>query len=204
MGESGTWGSSRLITVLAVLTLHGAAIWLLLTAPPGPGGVAASGGPLELVFVPPTQAPKMLADSARPKHLRADVGLTVAPPSLDGLLPAAPASQAGSSGAGVNWTAEAERALMAYEIRRDQGVQHATLGLSLWDGWLPPRQLRPGERIRTESGDWIVWINGRCYQIASWHRGATPQNPSQTPTTCTDQPVGAKESPADAQGVPPD
>ncbi|HEX4151584.1 MAG TPA: hypothetical protein VHY75_05175 [Steroidobacteraceae bacterium] len=196
MAESGPWGSSRFIAVLVVLALHLAVVLLLLTAPGAPPMIAAD-SPLELVFIPPTKAPKMLADSARPKHLRVDVGISVAPPDLDGLAPAAPATQADGAGPGVNWAAEARRALMAYEIRRDQGVEHTNLGLTPWDGWLPDRQRRPGASMRTESGDWIVWINGSCYQIASWHHGAPAREAAKPPTLCIDERGMARAVPGD-------
>ena len=184
MGESGSWGSSRLAAVLIVLALHVGAIAFLLTATRASTLLVSTGPALELLFLPPAKAPRMLADSARPKHLRIDVGISVAPPALEGLAPAAPATQADGEGAGVNWTAEAQRALEAFEIRRTQNVQHAALGLSPWDGWLPERQLRAGGRIRTESGDWVVWINGSCYQVAKWHEGAPVTGASETRTIC--------------------
>ncbi len=186
MGESGAFRPSRYIAVVVVLALHLAAIALLLTASRATGVAVATNPPLQLVFLPPTKAPKMLADSARPTHMRADVGITVAPPALDGLSPAAPATQADGSGAGVNWVAEAHRALKAMEIRRVQNVQHAALGLSPWDGWLPERQQLADNRIRTSSGDWVVWINSSCYQIATWHERVPLQDTPEPQTICVD------------------
>jgi hypothetical protein len=199
MGKSGARWPSRLITVLVVLTLHSAILILLLAAHPDPLPAVPQRPPLELLYLPPVKAPKMLAASTPPKHLVADVGLSLAPPSIDGLLPAAPVAQAGGGGAGVNWAAEARRALIAYEIRRDHGVEHATLGLTPWDGWLPPWQRRPGERVRTPSGDWIVWINGSCYEVASWHPGTPARLAAQTPTICVDDP----NAPPDPQPATP-
>lgn len=186
---------SRFITVLVVLALHAGVLALLLAAREASMPAAASRPPLELLYLPPAKAPKMLADSVPPKHLRADVGISVAPPSLDGLVPAAPVAQAGGGGAGVNWAAEARRALMAYEIRRDRGVEHATLGLTPWDGWLPAWQRRPGERVRTRAGDWIVWIDGNCYEVATWYPGTRERDAAQTPTICVQDPSAVTDPP---------
>jgi len=32
--------------------------------------------------------------------------------------------------------------------------------------WLPARH-HPGDQFKTASGDWIVWINASCYQVAT-------------------------------------
>ena len=45
-----------------------------------------------------------------------------------------------------------------------------------------------GDELKTASGDWIVWINADCYQIASWHSDApdfgviSPRTVCRSPT----------------------
>jgi hypothetical protein len=179
----GILKSSRLIALLLVLGCHLAVIALLVAESASSKiGAAAADPPLELVYLPPVKFPQALADSAHPKHVNVNVGLALTPPSLDGPSLPAPLSQNGGGGAGVNWTAEAHRAVKAFEIRRDEHVIHSILGTSAWDGWLPLGEHRAGDKYRTETGDWIVWIDSSCYQIASWRDGAPvrDENPPQT------------------------
>jgi hypothetical protein len=112
--------------------------------------------------------------------------MTLAPPKFDATEPPAPVSQLGGRGAGVNWTAEAHRAVKAYEIRRDEHVIHSGLGSSVWDGWPPPGEHHPGDRYRTESGDWLVWIDSNCYQIATWREGQLVRDETPPQTFCVD------------------
>jgi hypothetical protein len=178
----GILKSSRLIALLVVLGCHLGVIALLVAGSASSKvGADAANPPLELIYLPPVKFPQALADSAHPKHVNVNVGLALAPPSLDTSSLPAPVSQNGGGGAGVNWTAEAHRAVKAFEIRRDEHVIHSVLGTSPWDGWLPLTH-HAGDKYRTESGDWIVWIDSNCYQIASWRDG-TPvrdENPPQT------------------------
>jgi hypothetical protein len=92
--------------------------------------------------------------------------LTSAPPS-------APSSGTGSRGTGVDWTAEAHRAVRAYEIRRDHPPQDELSGRSPANDWWPQQGPHAGEQFKTETGDWIVWINADCYKVASWHSAAS-------------------------------
>ena len=180
----GILKSSRLIALLVVLGLHLGVIALLVAeSASSTVGTAAANPPLELIYLPPVKYPHALADTAHPKHVNVNVGLALAPPSpFDATSLPAPVSQSGGGGAGVNWTAEAHRAVKAFEIRRDEHVIHSVLGTSAWDGWLPIGEHHAGDKYRTESGDWIVWIDSNCYQIASWRDGAPvrDENPPQT------------------------
>jgi hypothetical protein len=179
----GILKSSRLIALLVVLVCHLGVIALLVAGSASSKvGADAANPPLELIYLPPVKFPQALADSAHPKHVNVNVGLALAPPSLDTSSLPAPISQNGGGGAGVNWTAEAHRAVKAFEIRRDEHVIHSALGTSPWDGWLPLGEHHAGDKYRTESGDWIVWIDSNCYQIARWRDGAPvrDENPPQT------------------------
>jgi hypothetical protein len=184
----GILKSSRLIALLVVLGCHLGVIALLVAESASPKiGADAANPPLELIYLPPVKFPQALADSAHPKHVNVNVGLALAPPSLDSSSLPAPLSQNGGGGAGVNWTAEARRAVKAFEIRRDEHVIHSVLGTSPWDGWLPLGEHHAGEKYRTESGDWIVWIDSNCYQIASWRDGAPMRDENPPETICVNR-----------------
>lgn len=187
MAESNVWGTSRSITLLLVLATHLIAIALLVMGSRTSAVLASAEPPIELMLLSPAAVPKVRIESVRPRRVSADLAVPPAPPAFDAALPAAPPSASDTGNGGgqpVNWAAEAHRAIQAYEIRRDQHVIHTLVGASAWDGWLPKRDHHPGERYRTDAGDWIVWINADCYQVASWHAGAPPQNPAQPQTIC--------------------
>jgi hypothetical protein len=145
------------------------------------------------MFLPAEKTPTIRADGAHLHRLKVDVGISLAPPSLDSSFQSASAGGSNGGTPGVNWAAEARRAVRAFEIRRDEQVSHATFGLSSWDGWLARQPHRPGERLRTDSGDWVVWIDSNCYQVARWHAGVPVQDEDPPPTIC----VG-ESSPPDA------
>jgi len=49
------------------------------------------------------------------------------------------------------------------------------------DNWWPRTQHHAGDRFKTPGGDWIVWINSNCYQVAG---SAPPGNaPAALPET---------------------
>jgi hypothetical protein len=184
--DSAAWERLRVGSLLLVLGLHLVVIAILLTESGPVPERAPENPPLELVYLPPVKYPQELADSAHPKHINVNVQLALTTPILDGNSLPAPVSQQGGHGAGVNWTAEAHRAVKAFEIRRDEHVIHSALGSSVWDGWVPPGEHHPGDRFRTESGDWLVWIDNNCYQIATWHDGEHLPNPTPPQTFCVD------------------
>jgi hypothetical protein len=128
--------------------------------------------PLELVFLTPVKPPKVLADNNRPPRLARSVAMAIAPPVVDAATPSGASSAADGHGSGVNWIAEAHRAVRAYEIRNGQTHNKALSVSSALDerGF---GEHHAGDRSKTENGDWIVWINADCYKIASWHSGAT-------------------------------
>jgi hypothetical protein len=142
------------------------------------------------MFLPPAKMPTTRADGAHLQRLKVDTGLSLAPPSLSSSWQSESAGGSDGGTPGVNWTAEARRAVKAFEIRRDEQVTHGTLGISLWDSWLARQPHHAGERLRTDSGDWIVWIDSDCYQVANWHAGR-PEETDPPITTC----VGDKAAP---------
>jgi hypothetical protein len=186
MGASSGSRSSRSAALLVVALLHGAVILLLLW-PRAPGIPGSGDTPIEVVFLPPPPVPKDRPVSPRPRHLIADVSISVAPPSPTTDYSAAPAAAAdGAGGPGVNWAAEAHRAVKAYEIRRDENVTHSSMGSTPWDTWPVQRAHHPGDRTRTENGDWVVWINDSCYQVAAWRKDSPAQDAEPPRTVCVD------------------
>jgi hypothetical protein len=186
MYELTLWDRQRFATLVVVLVLHLAVVALLVMGSRNPSISASTDHPVELMFIPPTKVPTMHAQIARPKHMSAEKAISLAEPRLDSPSVSAPASAADSNGPAVNWAAEAHRAVRAFEIRRDQPPNSATALSSPWDGWTPHKH-HAGEQSRTASGDWIVWINASCYQVASWHSGAPAVGATPPPTVCRDE-----------------
>jgi len=192
-GDSA-WERARAATLVLVLGLHVVVIALLIAESRSTKVGLIENPPVELVYLPPVKYPQALADSAHPKHVNVNVELSISPPTVDGNSLPSPVSQNGGHGAGVNWTAEAHRAVKAFEIRRDEHVIHSPLGTSIWDGWVSSGEHHPGDRYRTESGDWLVWIDGNCYQIASWHEGELVRNDTPLQTFCVEAGGGARSA----------
>jgi len=86
-------------------------------------------------------------------------------------------------GSGVNWIAEAHRAVRAYEIRKNQ-TSNSALSVSSSLDELGFREHHAGDQMKTAGGDWIVWIDDNCYQIASWHSNATASGAVSPQTIC--------------------
>ena len=180
---------------MAVVVLHLAVVALLFMGNRSPPGFPTDSTGIEVMVLPPPKLPTARADGAHLQRLKADTGLSLAPPSLDPSWQRAPAGGSDGGTPGVNWAAEARRAVQAFEIRRDQQVTHSTLGISLWDSWLARQPHHAGERLRTENGDWIVWIDSDCYQVARWH-GGRPQDTDPPTTTCLSNGKGSPDRPA--------
>ncbi len=178
--ESYVWSRSRSATLGVVVALHGALLGLLIMASRA-REPAASVAPIELLPLAVAKPARVRTERSRPDVVRADLPASVLP-SLN--LGSAPASAAATSGRGstVNWTAEAHRAVKAFEIRRDAPPSDAIT--SPWDSWWPQGH-RAGDRFKTEDGDWIVWIDANCYQIATWHSGSPPAD-DQPRVVCHD------------------
>ena len=134
---------------------------------------------IEVMLIPPAKVPKVRAESTIPKRLSTNIAVALAPPVLNSSLQSGAASAPDGHGSAVNWAAEAHRALRAFEIRRDQPPSSAISVSSALDDWWPGEH-HAGDRFKTDSGDWIVWINANCYQIASWHSNAMGASPPRT------------------------
>ncbi len=185
MGDSNTWRVSKSVVFVVVLALHLALLALLLRASRNLSLVSAAEQSVQVIFLPPVQVPRVRAENARPQRLSTDVAMAFAPPALNSSAESGPSSAPDGRGSAVNWAAEAHRAVRAFEIRRDAPPSPAQSVSSPWDSWWPQhRAHHAGDRYKTESGDWIVWIDANCYQVASWHAGATVANTSPPQTIC--------------------
>jgi hypothetical protein len=171
MDHSEGWGPSRYLTLLVVIGVHLGLVAALMMASRTQSGSPSTEQPVELLMFPPTNAPKVRPESFRPKRLSGDTALSMAPPEFDSVAPspASDASATNGNGSGVDWKAEARRALQAYEIRNrmPQSDNSSLSGSPAEETWWPQERRRAGTPFKTASGDWIVWINSNCYQVAT-------------------------------------
>ena len=179
MNGANVRGRSRPIILLVVLALHLGVIALLVAASRTRSILPSVEHSIEVMLIPPAKVPRVRAENTRPQRLSTNIAPALAPPVLNSSLDSGPSSSPDGHGSAVNWTAEAHRALRAFEIRRDQPPSSAISVSSRLDDWWPGEH-HAGEQFKTESGDWIVWINANCYQIASWHSNVMGASPPRT------------------------
>jgi hypothetical protein len=189
MDESSEWNFSRSLILFIVLTLHVAVVAVLMMAPRAAGPPDPMQTSVELVYLPPVNLPKVRSEAVLPRRLSGEKYIPVAPPTLDASL-LSPESSAGSvgSGSGVNWAAEARRALQAYEIRNHRPPHNNSVsGSPAEEHWWPRTRHHAGEQYKTDSGDWIVWISDSCYQIATSGPSTYAPGATQPQTVCVGQ-----------------
>jgi|HubBroStandDraft_2_1064218.scaffolds.fasta_scaffold27701_3 hypothetical protein len=171
MNDLKHWTVSRYAALAVVLILHATLFAALFMMPRIRGVPASQARAVELVLLTPVNPPKARTAPAALRRLGGDAAITIAVPVPDSpSLPmsAAAASSSMGNGSGVDWSAEARRALQAFEIRTSQLSSNKSVsGRPEDDNWLPNAQHRPGELLKTASGDWIVWIDANCYEIAT-------------------------------------
>jgi hypothetical protein len=171
------------------LALHLAVFALLMMISPARHPAAPIDSSVEVMVFPPTKVPKVRFENARPQRLNADTAITATLPGLTAPSLSPPSSGTDGIGSAVNWAAEAHRAVQAVEIRRNHPANVA-ISSSPWSDWWP-REHHAGDRFKTDSGDWIVWISANCYQVARWGPGAIGSTPS--PTICPSQSKTARD-----------
>jgi len=182
-----------LITVLAI---HAALLALLLAASQTRALRASSGNSVQLLFLAPDHTPraKIAHISLRPLHSAPSIA--IGPPVSDvPSLPISPTSSGSSreDGSDVDWSAEARRALRAFDIRSHLPANHKSVSARPEDeSWLPTGAHRSGEQFKTPSGDWIVWINANCYQIASSSPSVYATDAEQSQIVCRRQSAAAQ------------
>ena len=156
-------------TVFSIVVVLHLAILLLLLRSFRPVLVPAD-EPIQLVYLAPVTRPRVVADNNRPPRLAAKVAIALSQPAVNAATQTGTSSGADGHGSGVNWIAEAHRAVRAFEIRNSQ-IHNSALSVSSTLDERGFGEHHAGDRSKTESGDWIVWINADCYKIASWHSG---------------------------------
>jgi hypothetical protein len=91
----------------------------------------------------------------------------------------------------------------AFDIRSHQPPIHDSLSSTpADDNWWPRIQHHAGEQYKIANGDWIVWINASCYQVAN--SGSPTYAPDSTlpQTICPGKlgaPAGKPPEPTSAQ-----
>lgn len=180
----------RCYTLLAVAAVHIAVLSLLMLSRPARLVANLGGAPIEVVQIAPAARPKVHLTYLRRSDLSAHMPISPLPPALSAnVQTGTQSSKPGNDGSAVDWTAEAHRALKAYEIRRDRTPANVIAGATR-DEWWPQRGHHAGDRYKTESGDWIVWINSNCYQIAGWHSSDPAAGAAPPHTVCLDENAG--------------
>jgi hypothetical protein len=154
-----------------VVAVHLGLVALILMSSRTMNVAGSAKPPIQLVYLEPVKAPRILADKNRSRFLDPRMGLSQGPPLVNASLPTGLASVHDGRGSAVNWAAEAHRAVRAFEIRRDQSGNSAQSVSSSMDDAGPHGH--HAEYSRTAEGDWIVWISADCYKVASWNSGAS-------------------------------
>jgi hypothetical protein len=180
--DESEWGFQRYVTLLVVAAFHAALLAVLLMASRVGNLVLPTSVPIEVMFISPATLPRIRSEHPRPRHLSGDTAISITPPVLDSAPSAQspPTSGSDGNGSGVDWIAEARRAVRAYDIRSHQPpLNDSVSGSPAEDTWWPRAPHHAGEQFKTANGDWIVWINSSCYQIAasvspSYVPGASP------------------------------
>jgi hypothetical protein len=171
MDESTGWSARRYLTLIIVVALHAALLVLLLAASRARTLPMSSVSAVQLVLLAPDRPPRLRIARVSVRPLSGATSITITQPVTE--IPSlAVASTAGGSsngdGSDVDWAAEARRALRAFEIRNHQALPNKSVSRRPEEeNWLPNALHRSGEQFRTANGDWMVWINANCYQIAS-------------------------------------
>ncbi len=186
MDEPSKWGLRRYATLLFVFMLHVALlVALLMTSRPG-GLAPPTATSIQLLVLSPVNLPKVRSQNARSHGLSANMPLVIAPPVLDPVLftmPPASASASAGHGSGIDWAAEARRALQAFEIRtHNPSSKELVSSNPAEDAWWP--QKRAGDQYKTPIGDWIVWNNPDCYQVAGVGASAYAPGAAWPQTIC--------------------
>jgi hypothetical protein len=186
MDQSRVWGPPRYIALIVVLALHFALLAALLMASADRRASVQATEPIEVSLLPPPTIPRIRSESARPQRVSGDIAVPVPPPVLDLTSTArSPGSVSDGKGSGVDWAAEARRALRAYEIRKGQPPSSTeVLRSPAEENWWPRMRHHAGDQFKTPSGDWIVWVSDNCYQVASADGAAAAPGTVLSPTIC--------------------
>jgi hypothetical protein len=179
----------RYFTAAVVLAIHAGVIAVLLMASARGRLSGSAASTLQLLYIAPVYPPKVRNVTANLPKPGTNLSITVDAPLMASL--SLPLSQprgaaAEGDGSGVDWAAEARRALQAFEIRSHQSSSGKSVsGRPEDDRWRPGTHYA-GEKFKTANGDWIVWLNANCYEIASAGSGAYAHAAPLTEPVCRD------------------
>ena len=154
-----------------VLALHLAALAVLLAYSQTQKSRGADERAIELVALPRVQPPQLKFDHTQVQRWSTNIVVAIAPPLINSSSQSGPGAAPDGRGPAVNWAAEAHRAVRAFEIRGHQ-TKNSALSVSSSLDETGSREHHAGDQLKTSSGDWIVWINANCYQVAGWHSDA--------------------------------
>lgn len=188
MDQSTRWGPARYAVLAAVLALHLALLAALLEGSRTADIARTADSPVQLMFLPATSVAKIRPESFRPKRISGDTGISIAPPALepDAASEVPPGSGSDDAGGGVDWKAEARRAVQAFDIRTRLPPSENTLVSPAEETWWPWTR-RGARRFKTPAGDWIVWISDNCYQIATARPNGNAANAMTARTVCLEK-----------------
>jgi hypothetical protein len=173
----------RSTVLFIVLALHIATLALLLAYSRTLNVAGPAEHAIQLVVLAPAEPPKVRLENTRPRPWSTNIAVALASPALNSSSQSGPGSAPDGQGPAVNWAAEAHRAVRAFEIRRHQSTNSALSVSSSLDE-SGSREHHAGDQMKTSSGDWIVWINANCYQIAGWHSDAPAVGTISPKTIC--------------------
>jgi len=178
-----------------VLTLHVALFAALLLTSRTDSRLTVSEHSVELMFLPPLNPRKVRAEFVPARRLSAELAMKIAPPVIHSpalSISPPPASSSEGTGSGVDWAAEARRALQAFEIRNHEPARNDAISSApKEDDWWTRAPHHTGDEFKTPNGDWIVWINANCYRVAGSRPSVYAPDATLPHAICTGVPGAA-------------
>jgi hypothetical protein len=188
MEDSAESRSSRYLALIAVIAIHAALVIALLSASSHRIFLFSQIDPVEVSFLPPNTLPKgsplsalMLPPDRHIPPLSGSDSMIVVPP------PSSPENK--QPGRDVDWEEEARQA--AEVVVDDNNIPAAADkpgSASASPSWFAPPLHHAGDQFRSDTGEWVVWINDHCYQVSEWGPIAGATLGASLPRTICPQP----------------
>jgi len=164
MERSTDWGRSRWVALACVIALH-VTIIIALARLQWRQHIAQLYTPL-LMLPSNTRPVESPGDRHSSKKNVQALPVTAAPAPLPSLSPdvIAPIEKAP-----IDWAEEAKRVareLASRDAKSTVSRAPTASGLSDLSSWFPPPAHHAGEQYTNESGERIVWISDKCYQVS--------------------------------------
>jgi hypothetical protein len=165
MGRSTDWGRSRWVALACVIALHVAVIIVLVRLQ-----TSHSVEPLYFPLLilpwntrpvePPADRPSAKKSARATPVRRALPETPVPPPRVASAQQAAP----------IDWTEQAQRAARDFAAKDAKSIStpasSPAAGVTDANSWFPPPAHHKGDQYTNESGERIVWISDKCYQVS--------------------------------------